>query len=434
MRSFLIWTMSLLLAGGVVKAESLPLEDVIAEVNPSVVNIAADLGDSRQALGAGIIVSVDGYVVTNAHVVEDAKKIILETSENEIFSADLLGTDAKTDIALLKIKKPLNLEMAHFGNSDGIRVGNQVFAIGNPFGLGNSVSLGIISAKERDIEKGPYDNFLQTDATINQGNSGGPLFNRDGKIIGMNTAIFSNDGQNTGIGFATPSNMIVWVVEQLKAHGHVIRGWLGVGIKKIHLNTEETALVISSMVENSPAAKAGLKVGDKIESFGNMPLTNPRLFSSEVAKITPGTEIKAVISRDGKIYEYTIKIGEEKEENKTGIIAATEEDIPLKGFSEMGIDKYKIREAQYFSSLGFSAYYDETEKQFAVISVKTGSAAEAKGIKAGDRLLKLNGKTLFGYEDLKTKIKTASEGRLSLTMSDEKEIYSITLEINEKND
>ena len=218
------------------RAEQRLLEDVIEEVNPSVVSIAVDVSDDEQALGAGIIISAAGYVVTNAHVMENAKKITLQLPNGETFAANLVGVDEKTDIALLKVKNPINLEAGHFGDSDAIRVGNQVFAIGNPFGLGNSVSLGIISAKERDIDKGPYDNFLQTDAAINQGNSGGPLFNMDGKIIGMSTAIFSEDGKNVGVGFATPSNVVKWVVSQLKQNGKVIRGWLGMSVqwKKIH--------------------------------------------------------------------------------------------------------------------------------------------------------------------------------------------------------
>ena len=169
------------------RAEQRLLEDVIEEVNPSVVSIAVDVSDDEQALGAGIIISAAGYVVTNAHVMENAKKITLQLPNGETFAANLVGVDEKTDIALLKVKNPINLEAGHFGDSDAIRVGNQVFAIGNPFGLGNSVSLGIISAKERDIDKGPYDNFLQTDAAINQGNSGGPLVDEAGNVIGVNT-------------------------------------------------------------------------------------------------------------------------------------------------------------------------------------------------------------------------------------------------------
>lgn len=437
MRKFFIFSAFMLFWKTAAAAETPSLEDVIEEVNPSVVSIEVELDDSHQALGSGIIISADGYVVTNAHVVEGAKKIVLETADNEIFTAGFVGADLKTDIALLKVEKPLNLEMAHFGDSDDIRVGNQVFAIGNPFGLGNSVSLGIISAKERNIEKGPYDNFLQTDASINQGNSGGPLFNRAGKIIGMNTAIFSTDGKNTGIGFATPSNMIVWVVEQLKKHGRVVRGWLGIGVQKIHSGAEngENMLAVSAMTENSPAAKAGLKVGDLIEAFGEVPLVNPRLFSAEVAKLSPGTEVPVMIKRDGKVYDFTVTVAEEKEEEKTESSAEEKEEVPLQSFSELGIDKYRIKEAENFSVLGFTAYFDETKKQFVVVRVLPDSPAENNGIKAGDRLLKLNGENLFGNEDLKAKIRAGeTSGSMSLTMSDKEEIYTVSLQAGEKND
>lgn len=437
MQKFFIFSAFMLFWSTAAAAEIPSLEDVIAEVNPSVVSIEVELDDSHQALGSGIIISADGYVVTNAHVVEGAKKIVLETTENDVFTAGFVGADQKTDIALLKVEKPLNLEMAHFGDSDEIRVGNQVFAIGNPFGLGNSVSLGIISAKERNIEKGPYDNFLQTDASINQGNSGGPLFNRYGKIIGMNTAIFSTDGKNTGIGFATPSNMIVWVVEQLKKHGKVVRGWLGIGVQKILSGDEsgETVLAVSAMTENSPAAKAGMKVGDLIEAFGEVPLVNPRLFSAEVAKLSPGTEVPVMVKRDGKIYDFVVTVAEEKEEEKPEISAEKITELPLQSFSELGIDKYKIKEAESFSALGFTAYFDETEKQFVVVRVLPDSPAENNGIKAGDRLLRLNGENLFGNEDLKAKIRAGeNSGSMSLTMSDKDEIYTVSLQAGGKND
>ncbi len=409
------------------KAEQRPLEDVIEEVNPSVVSIAVDISDSEQALGAGIIISADGYVVTNAHVMENAKKIAVQTPDGEIFAAKLIGMDEKTDVALLKVKNPLNLEVGHFGNSDEIRVGNKVFAIGNPFGLGNSVSLGIISAKERDIDKGSYDNFLQTDAAINQGNSGGPLFNMDGKIIGMSTAIFSEDGKNAGVGFATPANMVAWVVEQLKKNGKVIRGWLGVGVQKARTKGEKTdkVLIISSMAENSPAAKAGLKVGDKILSLGDVSLKNPRLFSLEVAKLSPKTVIPIVIGRDNQELHKEIVIATAPDEDAN---EKNDKTKKMKSFEELGLDKYKISKALFFEMLGFSAYYDEKTKAFVVTSVENGSQAEDKGIKMGDRLIAVNGKQLFGTEDLKIKIKQAETEELKLQLEDGEGAYNVFLQ------
>ena len=410
------------------RAEQHLLEDVIEEVNPSVVSIAVDVSDDEQALGAGIIISAAGYVVTNAHVMENAKKITLQLPNGETFAANLVGVDEKTDIALLKVKNPINLEAGHFGDSDAIRVGNQVFAIGNPFGLGNSVSLGIISAKERDIDKGPYDNFLQTDAAINQGNSGGPLFNMDGKIIGMSTAIFSEDGKNVGVGFATPSNVVKWVVSQLKQNGKVIRGWLGMSVQKVFTkdDTNSEALIVSAMEENSPAAKAGLKVGDKILSFGQVSLKNPRLFSYEISKLAPDTEIQATIVRDAQTIETKIIVAKAPEELK---VLPKDNFAEMRSFEELGLDKYKIGKAVLFETLGISAYYEETTKELAITAVKNDSEAENKGIKMGDRIVMVNDKPIFGVEDMKVKIKQQVDGKIKLQLKDSDGSYNVYLNV-----
>lgn len=412
------------------QAEQRLLEDVIEEVNPAVVSIAVDVNETEQALGAGIIISADGYIVTNAHVMENAQKIMVQTADGENFSAGLVGKDEKTDIALLKVDKPLNLEAGHFGDSDTIRVGNQVFAIGNPFGLGNSVSLGIISAKERDIEKGPYDNFLQTDAAINQGNSGGPLFNMDGKIIGMSTAIFSMDGQNAGVGFATPSNVITWVVNRLKQQGKVVRGWLGIGVKSVRAKdeTNNSVLIISSMVENSPAAQAGLKVGDKIISLGRVPLKNPRLFSLEVGKLLPDTEVPVEVSRDGQSIKTKILIKAAPEENNEKETDDNDKKV-IKSFEELGLDKYKIGKAAEFPTLGFSAYYDELKRELAVVSVMPDSEAEQKGMKIGDRIRTVNDKQIFGIEDMQVKIKQPANNKVTFLLKDGEGEYSVSLNV-----
>ena len=410
------------------RAEQRLLEDVIEEVNPSVVSIAVDVSDDEQALGAGIIISAAGYVVTNAHVMENAKKITLQLPNGETFAANLVGVDEKTDIALLKVKNPINLEAGHFGDSDAIRVGNQVFAIGNPFGLGNSVSLGIISAKERDIDKGPYDNFLQTDAAINQGNSGGPLFNMDGKIIGMSTAIFSEDGKNVGVGFATPSNVVKWVVSQLKQNGKVIRGWLGMSVQKVFTKDDANseALIVSAMEENSPAAKAGLKVGDKILSLGQVSLKNPRLFSYEISKLAPDTEIQATIARDAQIIETKIIVAKAPEEPK---VLPKDNFAEMRSFEELGLDKYKIGKAVLFETLGISAYYEETTKELAITAVKNDSEAENKGIKMGDRIVMVNDKPIFGVEDMKVKIKQPVDGKIKLQLKDSDGAYNVYLNV-----
>lgn len=422
----------------VIQAEQYLLEDIIEKVNPSVVSIAADLPEEQQALGSGMIVSADGYVVTNAHVTEGARKILLSTIDGNVYEADLVGADAKTDIALLKAHKPMDFKPAQFGNSDEVRVGNSVFVIGNPFGLGNSASLGIISAKERDIEKGPYDNFLQTDAAINQGNSGGPLFNLNGEVIGMSTAIFSEDGNNGGVGFATPSNLMKWVVEQLKNKGKVIRGWLGLSVQKVYTKsqTRPVALVVSAMTEDSPAAKAGLKVGDVILALGEVPLDNPRVFSLEVAKITPQTMVPMIIERDGQQLDVQVEISEMPTvEIAVADDGLSEEQPPIPNFAELNIDKYSVTKAENFPALGFKAYFDDAAREFVIVELSKNSEAMQKGIKVGDRFAMVDNKKIFGSEDLRIKIKQAQTvGQLVLSLKDMNGIYAVTLNLRSEND
>lgn len=388
------------------------LEYVIADVNPSVVGIVADKNDS-QALGAGVIIGADGYIVTNAHVIEDADKITVLTVDDETYKADIIGFDAKTDIALLKAQHPEDFEPALFADSDAVRVGNRVFAIGNPYGLGNSVSAGIISAKERDIDKGPYDNFLQTDASINQGNSGGPLFNMDGEIVGINTAIFSTDGSNTGVGFATPSNQVQWVVAQLKAQGKVVRGWLGIGVQRMRSSDplQKNKLIIASMAEDSPAAKAGLKVGDILEQVGDLSLKNPRIFSMQTSQKSVDTKLPVKVLRDNEVVETEVVVSvmptvaeETKPAEKE--VSPADQQIDLE---RRGLDEDKIQKAVEFPELNFSAYYDEENGYFIVTSVKNDSDAARKGVVIGDRFNVANGKKIFGVEDFKIKIKQAQE-------------------------
>ncbi len=405
-------------------ADELKLEDVIDEVNPSVVSITAEHADT-QALGAGIIISADGYVVTNAHVTADAAKITLTTVEGDTFAVELIGADEKTDIALLKVEHPLGLEAAHFADSDDIRVGNTVFAIGNPFGLGNSVSAGIISAKERDIEKGPYDNFIQTDAAINQGNSGGPLFNLEGKIIGMNTAIFSTDGIDAGVGFAVPSNIVRWVAEQLKNNGKVVRGWLGIGVQKIRStdSAQKNKLIIASMSEDSPAAAAGVQVGDVLEDVGGISLQSPRHFSLGVAQTVPNTVLPVIVARDGQMIDLEIKVAEMPAANDN---AAEDQTVP---------EAMEAVPAADFPELGIKAVFDDVQQEFLVVDVAAGSDAETKGINIGDRFKTANNRKIFGVEDLRVKIKEAvPSGQISLQFIGEDMLDMITLKLRDNNE
>ena len=409
---------------GGVAAEEMSLEDTIAEVNDTVVSVVADNGE-KQALGAGIVVSEDGYVVTNAHVTENADKISVITTEDEQYSANLVGVDAKTDIALLKVDNPHNFKSAEFADSDLVRTGNSVFAIGNPFGLGNSVSLGIISAKERDIEKGPYDNFIQTDTAINQGNSGGPLFNTDGEVVGMNTAIFSTDGNNMGVGFATPSNIVRWVVRELKKNGKVERGWIGIGVQKVRVENAEqkSNLVVTAMSESSPAEKAGIKVGDILLKAGDVGIANPRVFSLQVSQTAPNTELPVVVQRDGQQMEFKVAVAllPEEKEVKT---AETEKGEPESA--------YRHKFGTEIKPLKMTVNYDETNQEVIVEGVEEQSEAAAKGIREGDKFKTLNGHKIFGIEDLSVKIKEASEkGQVILQFIGEDGFDTITLNLKD---
>ena len=415
-----------------VNAKEYALEDVIAEVNTAVVSVAADAADDVQSLGAGIIIGADGYVVTNAHVCENAEKITVITSDDTEYAADLIGADVKTDIALLKVQHPQGFEPAKFTDSDKTRVGNQVFAIGNPFGLGNSVSLGIISAKERDIEKGPYDNFIQTDTAINQGNSGGPLFNTEGEIVGMNTAIFSTDGKNMGVGFATPANIVRWVAEELKQNGKVVRGWLGIGVQKVN---PENKLAIASLIEGSPAETAGLKVGDVLEKVSDFTLNNPRLFSLKVAQSKPDSELSITITRDGEPLEFVVKVAEMPSDKTNSIDKTGKTSNEKPDYDALHLDEEQVKSAVDFVDLGFKAYYDEEQKYFAVVDVKPDSEAYRKGIRAGDRFKTIDGKQIFGIADLQTKIKQATDnGKATLQFISPDTVDTITLNLRKSDE
>ena len=408
-------------------AEEMSLEDTIAEVNDSVVSIVADNGDT-QALGAGIIVSEDGYVVTNAHVAENADNMLVITTQDETYTAKLVGVDTKTDIALLKVENPQDFKSARFADSDLVRTGNSVFAIGNPFGLGNSVSLGIISAKERDIEKGPYDNFLQTDAAINQGNSGGPLFNTDGEVVGMNTAIFSTDGNNMGVGFSTPSNIVQWVVDELKTNGKVTRGWLGIGLKKVKMENDEqkSRLAVVSMSENSPAEKAGLKVGDILLAVGGLKLGNPRIFSLQISETKPDTELPITVLRDGEEQKLSVKVVA-LPQSKTEIEKQKENDT-----TDAYESSYNHKSGIEFVELGMVLSYDEENQEVQIEEVDAQSDAATKGLQEGDKFKIIDGHNIFSMEDLKVKLKEAqSRGVVVLQFVDEDGVDTVTIKLKE---
>jgi serine protease Do len=273
------------------------------------------------ALGSGFIINPQGDIVTNNHVIDGASKVQIRLQDGREFDAKIVGTDPKTDLALLKIKAEKPLPFVTFGDSATTRVGDVVLAVGNPFGLGGTVTAGIVSARNRDINAGPYDDFIQTDAPINRGNSGGPLFNTKGDVVGVNTAIYSPSGGSIGIGFAIPANLVKDIVAQLKDQGNVERGWLGVKIQAVSpeiaqavgLESAKGALV-SGITADSPAAKADLRQGDVILSYDGKAVKKMRNLPRLVAGTRAGETAKIELWRDGKKKTVSITIGQLKPE------------------------------------------------------------------------------------------------------------------------
>src|SRR5689334_9599369 len=269
------------------------------------------------SLGSGFIIDPAGYIVTNNHVIEDAEEIMVLTHDNEELKATIVGRDEKTDLALLKVDAKHPLPAVKWGDSEAMRIGDWVMAIGNPFGLGGSVTAGIVSARQRDINSGPYDDYIQTDASINRGNSGGPMFNMDGEVVGINTAIYSPSGGSVGIGFAIPSNLAKPIIGQIKEFGKPKRGWLGVRIQTVSPELAEglrlpqpKGALVASVTKDGPADKAGIKQGDVVLKFDGKEITQMRGLPRIVAETETGKTADVVIWRKGAEMSLKVKVGE----------------------------------------------------------------------------------------------------------------------------
>jgi serine protease Do len=352
------------------------------------------------SLGSGFIVDPSGLVVTNNHVIADADEITVTLQDNTNFKAEVVGRDTKVDLALLRIKPPKPLPAVKFGDSDGTRVGDWVLAIGNPFGLGGTVTAGILSARAREINAGPYDDFLQTDAPINRGNSGGPMFNMNGEVIGINTAIYSPSGGSIGIGFAIPSNLAKPVVEQLRLYGHVRRGWLGVNIQSV---TDEIAeslgldkprgALIASVREGGPAQVAGIQPGDVVLTFDGKAVTDMRRLTRIVAETPIDKTVKVTVWRKRKEHTFEVKVGELKEEQQAALAPSKQAhpQEPPGTVKTLGLSLANLTPElrERFSLSGDSA-------GVVVIDVAKDSAASQKGMRAGDVIVEV------AQEDVKT--------------------------------
>jgi len=333
-----------------------------------------------RASGSGFVISADGYVITNNHVVKDATQILVKLADGEEYQAKVVGRDEKTDLAVLKLKSNKTFQFAKLAKNDP-RVGDWVIAVGNPFGLGGSVTTGIISAAGRNIGAGPYDNFLQIDASINKGNSGGPAFNLNGEVIGVNTAIYSPSGGSVGIGFAIPASTTRQIVDDLIAKGSVTRGWLGVQIQPISkdiansLGLKSTrGTLISGVSEKSPAGKAGLKTGDVITGINGESVKGPRDLARKIARVKPGANLDVAITRKGTKKTLEVEIG---------VMPGQQKMATLKNFPEN--DKPKI------AKLGLAVEPADDGHGLVVRQVDPRGVAAKRGIRRGDVIVEIDG-------------------------------------------
>ena len=370
------------------------------------------------ALGSGFVISEDGYIVTNNHVIEEADQILIEFFSGEELPATVIGTDPNTDIALLKVEADVPLPAVPFGDSDTARVGDWVMAMGNPLGQGFSVSAGIVSARNRALS-GTYDDFIQTDAAINRGNSGGPLFNMDGEVIGVNTAILSPNGGSIGIGFSMASNVVTRVVDQLQQFGETRRGWLGVRIQDVTeelaealgLDAAEGALV--SDVPEGPARESGMEAGDVIVSFDGRDVLDTRQLVRIVGNTEVGKTVRVVVNRNGTTQTLRVTLG--RREEAEGAVPASQERIEPQEPSTlelMGLTLSPLND-ELRGELGL----DAAAEGLAVVDVDETSEAFEKGLRAGDVITEAGQSAVAALSDLEDRISEARDaGRRSILL------------------
>ncbi len=383
----------------------------IISSNPVIQKYFAPQKSEHTSLGSGFVIDEKGYILTNNHVIENAKEIWVTLADESRLQAKLVGADSKTDSAIIKIDSPKSLTPVKLGDSDKIRVGDWIIAIGNPFGLGGSVTAGIVSAKSRDIEAGSYDNFIQTDASINQGSSGGPMFDMNGEVIGVNTAIFSTSGGSMGIGFATPINLLKFVIEEIKSKGKVERGWLGIRIQPQSRDMASSiaqkvpsGVMISSVSEDSAAQKAGIEAGDVIIALNEAEVLNPKEFSRKIAETSPGQKIKLDIWRNSQVTRFDLIVEKMPEENKHIAKQQTNLILPQNNLNELGLELEELT-PELIDKYQFS----EDANGVIVKTVLSGSDAEAKGLRSGDLITQMDKKAIFDLNDVKTYIEEAKK-------------------------
>jgi serine protease Do len=390
------------------------------------------------SLGSGFIIDATGLVVTNNHVIADADEITVILNDGARIKAELIGRDQKTDIALLRIKTDRVLKTVRFGDSDKLRLGEWVIAIGNPFSLGGSVTAGIVSARNRDINSGPYDNYIQTDAAINRGNSGGPLFNLDGEVVGVNTAIISPSGGSIGIGFAVPSKTAVTVIEQLKQYGETRRGWLGVRIQSV---TDEIAdslgikpargALVAGIDDKGPAKPAGIESGDVIVKFDGKDVREMRDLPRIVADTPVGKEVAVLVIRKGK--EITVNVTLGRLEDGERAIASAQPGVepqtpPPVVKKSLGIDLANLSE-----DLRKKFKVRDTVKGIIILGVDANSPAADKRLNPGDVIVEIAQEAVNSADDFQAKVdRLRKDGRrtaLLLVASADGELRFVALSL-----
>ena len=369
------------------------------------------------SLGSGFVVDADGIVITNNHVISDADEINVILNNGDKLKAEIIGRDQKTDLAVLRVKPDRPLKAVKFGDSDNLRIGEWVIAIGNPFGLGGSVTAGIVSARNRDINSGPYDSYIQTDASINRGNSGGPLFNMNGEVIGINTAIYSPSGGSIGIGFAVPSKNAVAVVDQLRQFGEMRRGWLGVRIQQVTDDIAESlglkptrGALVAGIDDKGPAKPAGIEPGDVIIKFDGKDIKEMKDLPRIVADTPVGKDVPVVVVRKGKEESKTVKLGRLDDAEKPQVAARSDKDedksvvkktlgLDLSNLSEDLRRRYKIK---------------DTVKGVVITGVDASSAAAEKRLNPGDVIVEVAQEAVTSADAVQKRIDALKkEGRKS---------------------
>ena len=350
--------------------------------------------------GSGFFISADGYAVTNNHVVDRAKTVQVTMDDGSVYDAKVVGSDSKTDLALIKVDASKSFPFVKFADRDP-RVGDWVVAVGNPFGLGGTVTAGIVSARGRDIGSGPYDDYIQIDAPINKGNSGGPAFNMDGEVIGVNTAIFSPSGGSVGIGFDIPAATAKMVVAQLKEHGRIDRAWLGVQIQPVTAEIADSlglkkaeGAIVAQPQAGSPASKAGIVAGDVITEIDGKAIKDSRELARKVGMMAPGTKIKVTLARKGEIKTLTLTLG--KMPNEQQAKADTSDEMSAGDSPRLGLNLAPAKDVAGSGDQGV-----------AVVGVDPNGPAAERGIKTGDVILDVAGKAVANTAEVRKALSDA---------------------------